>query len=144
MPELYTTITIRAESEMYLQKVGIRRVMVASINLVGHLQYVRNVQVQSSFHDNLEECCVHYRDTYNIDIDPECGEASGFHELATDIMSLLKQLEDQSLRGFRSYPRLLVLSGCPTCQDAQVDNAIILKKNKLKKKGHYEGAKSPK
>jgi hypothetical protein len=30
------------------------------------------------------------------------------------------------------------------CQGAQVVNAIILKKNKLKKKGHYEGAKSPK
>ena len=30
------------------------------------------------------------------------------------------------------------------CQEAQVDNAIILKKNKLKKKGHHEGAKSPK
>jgi hypothetical protein len=113
MPELYTTITIRAESEMYLQKVGVRRVMVASINPVGHLQYVRNVQVQSSFHDNLEERCVHYRDTYDMDIDPECGESSEFHELATDIMSLLKQLEDQSFRGFRSHPRLLVLSGCP-------------------------------
>jgi hypothetical protein len=56
MPELYMTITIRAESEMYLEKVGVRRVMLAGINPVGHLQYVRNVQVQSSFHENLEIC----------------------------------------------------------------------------------------
>jgi hypothetical protein len=73
MPELYTTITIPAESEMHLQKVGVRRVMVAGINPMGHLQYVRNVQVQSSFHENLEERCGHYRDTYDIDMDPECG-----------------------------------------------------------------------
>jgi hypothetical protein len=33
---------------------------------------------------------------------------------------------------------------CRLCQEAQVDNAIILKKNKLKKKGHAESAKSPK
>jgi hypothetical protein len=86
--------------------------MVAGINPVGHLQYVRNVQVQSSFHDNLEERCVHYRDTYDMDMDPECGKASEFHELAMDIMSLLEQLEDHNLRGFRSTAPL-ILSGCP-------------------------------
>ncbi|KIM93357.1 hypothetical protein OIDMADRAFT_61695 [Oidiodendron maius Zn] len=102
MLELYTTITIPAKNEKYLQGVDTERFMVAGINPVSRLQYVRNVRVQSSFSYNPEERCIHYSDTYDMDIDPEEGEDSGFDELTTDIMSLLSQLEDQSLRGFRS------------------------------------------
>lgn len=87
--------------------------MVAGINPESHLQYVRNVRIRSSFHYNLEERCVHYRDAYNMQIDPEGAEASGFDELATDIMSPLEQFEDQSLRRFRSTIPLLILSVCP-------------------------------
>jgi hypothetical protein len=112
MPLLYATIIIRAENEMYLHDVGIKRLMVSGINPQSRLQYVRNIRLRSSFYYHLEERCIHYRDIYKTQIDPEGGEANGFQKLTTDIMSLLEQLEDQSLRGFRSAAPLFILSGC--------------------------------
>lgn len=106
LPELYATIIIRVDDEMRLQRVDVKPFLRGSINPAGHLHYVKNVRVQSRFHSNLEERCVHYRDM-------EEGDASRgirSRRLATDMMSLLKHLGDQRLQSFRLAISLVILS----------------------------------
>ena len=65
MPELYATITVRANDEMHLERVGVQHFLGSKIKPMGHLNHVRYVQLRSLFRYNLEERCVHYKDASN-------------------------------------------------------------------------------
>jgi hypothetical protein len=113
MPELYATVTIRAEDEMRLQRVDVKPYLATRINPTDHFHHARNIRVRSRFHYNLRERYIHYRDAYDMEADWEDGDSSGgtrFRELTRDIISLLKRFENQRLQSFRSAVPLVTHS----------------------------------
>lgn len=108
LPKLYETVIVSSESEKHLERIDINPFLRG--NGSSRLRYTKHVRIAAPFHENLDERCVHFRDIddhvkYLFDEEPEEREAKGltrFQKLATNAAAFLQQIEDESLKSFRS------------------------------------------
>lgn len=106
IPELYTTILIRADDEECLHMVKVKHFL----QNLGRMKHVRNLQVRSPFYVNRPERCIHNWDM----IDMARGSASignkmrRIDKLSASLLAVLDLIRESELRSFRFASPLIL------------------------------------
>lgn len=105
---------------MYLEELDVEPLLRTCSKQISHLSYVKEVQVLSRFHRNLNGRCIHNRfqdmeldEDTELDEDMELDEGgdeepSSFAKLTSNLMPLFRQLKDGSLKSFRLVTSLIL------------------------------------
>lgn len=106
LPKLYETVIIKPRGEKYLQTIDTSPLSRGSS--ASRLHHAKHVRVSASFHNNLDERCVHFRDLdpeeygYIVEEDEWTPKGPKQFERFTDgVMKFLTQIEDNALKSFR-------------------------------------------
>ena len=99
LSRLYETVVINSESEKHLERLQIKSFLVGDV--AGRLHHTKHVRISSVFDENLDERCIHLRDIEYHATHEYNEPTTKFQTLAANVMALLQQLSDESLKSFR-------------------------------------------